>query len=105
MRMMSCVRMMSHECERVHENCNIIPLLASEVPTKDSKVSIWFSHNVGESIVVIVKDRIFANFVNEMFKELLFFSLFAPFPRRKDRNGCCEASSFGFLDHLRSSSV
>ena len=101
MRMMSCVRMMSHECERVHENCNIIPLLASEVPTKDSKVSIWFSHNVGESIVVIIKGRILTDLIDKVIKETLFLSPFAFFPGGGTWNGSGEAPLPGFVNCFR----
>ena len=71
------MRTMSQESQRVHKNCNITPLLASEVPTEDSKVSMWFSSDIGESIVIVVEGRIITDFIDEVIKEFLFLFLFA----------------------------
>ena len=69
---------MSHNCERsesewskcgnekkrVHVNHNITPLLASEVSTEDSEISMWFSSHIGESNAIVVKDRVVTDFLD-----------------------------------------
>ena len=52
------------EKKRVCENCNITPLLASEVPTEDSEISAWFSGDVREGIVIVIEGGVMVGFVN-----------------------------------------
>ena len=101
------MRIMSQESKRVHRNCNITPPppLESEVPTEDLKVSIWLPSNIGEGNIIVVKDRISTDFLNNVFEELLFLSLFAILLGARGRNRSDEASLFRFLDHIRSGGV
>ena len=61
-------------------------LLASEVPTEDSKVSMWFSSNIGEGSVIVVEGRVLTDFIDEVIKESLFLFLFASSLRGGDWN-------------------
>ena len=87
--------------KRVCRNCNITPLLASEGPTENSKISTWFSNDIGENIVIIFEGWVFTNFIDEAFKETSFLSLLPFLLGRGDWYGLSETSSFGFFDCFR----
>ena len=57
------------KCGRKKTVCgshNITPLLVSEVPTEDSKISMWFFSHVEECDVIVLEGRIIADFFNKV---------------------------------------
>ena len=104
---------MSHNCERnesewsrcgkkskrVCENCNITPLLASEVPTENSEISTWFSSDVRKGIVVVIEGRITVDFVHQLVKEFSFL-LFSLWFQEGIGIGQVKLPLFGFLTVL-----
>ena len=89
----------SHENKNVHRNHNITPLLWSEVPTEESKVSMWFPSNIWKNDVVIVEDGVVIDFSNKIIKELLLFPLFDFSLQGGNRDWFNKVTLLWFFDH------